>query len=557
MRTFLSVYTVICILVMLPQCQAIAAVIHVPGDVMSIQQAIDIAETGDSIIVSDGTYTGAQNRNITFRGKSLSLTSVNGPEMTIIDCDYQGRGFIFENRECRRAQLTGFTVINGSALHDTGNRMGGGIYCIGSSPEISHCIISQGSAYEGAGIYIEDGAPIIVSTLITLNTQAMVGGGVSIRGGSPWLIDTTISSNTVNSNGDSVFGGGLNISDSNARVTNCIITKNSAVDGSGSHAFGGGCQIRSTDYFTSVFTNCLIIENSAVQTTHGNGGYGGGVCVIDGDVLFNSCTFSENHAGTNGGPIYAEAASDVQLQNCVSWNNSPPGIHGASRVRYSDIESGYSGAGNIDADPLFTQGNLGNYYLSHTAAGQTVDSPCVDAGNRAANQVCYQVSDGKKCLNTLNTRTDDINDAGTVDMGYHYPSGSTNPTPTPVPTSQPFHCTTTGVSLWMESHTFRSGDPFTLMARLCNLQPVELQNYQLIVVLLCYDELFFFPQWTSEFSGYSMDITSGLTEFEVIHFTVPDDISNISGTMFLSFLMNADFSEQLGNASLWNFSFVE
>ena len=67
--------------------------------------------------------------------------------------------------------------------------------------------------------------------------------------------------------------------------------------------------------------------------------------------------------------------------------------------------------GNIDADPLFVSGPLGDYYLSQVAAGQGVDSPCVDVGSGRAV---------KQGLDTLTTRTDQIPDAGIVDMGYHY-----------------------------------------------------------------------------------------------------------------------------------------
>ena len=43
-------------------------------------------------------------------------------------------------------------------------------------------------------------------------------------------------------------------------------------------------------------------------------------------------------------------------------------------VTYSDIQGGYAGEGNIDADPLFVAPDDGDYHLS---AG----SPCIDAGS--------------------------------------------------------------------------------------------------------------------------------------------------------------------------------
>jgi hypothetical protein len=71
--------------------------------------------------------------------------------------------------------------------------------------------------------------------------------------------------------------------------------------------------------------------------------------------------------------------------------------------------------GNIEADPRFEIGPQGDYYLSQVAAGQALDSPCVDAGSDLAANLGMDV---------FATRTDEVSDAGTVDMGYHYPAGT-------------------------------------------------------------------------------------------------------------------------------------
>jgi len=57
-----------------------------PADFNNIQAAIDDSNDGDTIIVADGTYTGGGNREISFRGKAITVRSENGPENCIIDC---------------------------------------------------------------------------------------------------------------------------------------------------------------------------------------------------------------------------------------------------------------------------------------------------------------------------------------------------------------------------------------------------------------------------------------------------------------------------------------
>ena len=71
-------------------------------------------------------------------------------------------------------------------------------------------------------------------------------------------------------------------------------------------------------------------------------------------------------------------------------------------------------SGNIDADPLFLAGPLGGYYLSQIAAGQWLESPCVDAGDSEIGHLPDMIWIGT-------TRTDVVEDAGIIDMGFHYP----------------------------------------------------------------------------------------------------------------------------------------
>ena len=111
-----------------------SAVIHVPDDFPTIQDAIDASQNGDIVIVRPGTYM----ETIDFIGKSITVKSEKGPMITIIDGNRAGSVVTFAGGEDPAAVLSGFTITKGFADYNTPAPLGGGgIRCIGSSPSIT------------------------------------------------------------------------------------------------------------------------------------------------------------------------------------------------------------------------------------------------------------------------------------------------------------------------------------------------------------------------------------------------------------------------------------
>jgi len=128
------------------------------------------------------------------------------------------------------------------------------------------------------------------------------------------------------------------------------------------------------------------------------------------------CTFTANSATDSGGGLRNHYNSSPTVKDSIFWGNTGGEITDSDSsspvVTYSDVQGGYTGTGNKNADPLFVTGPLGDYYLSQTGAGQASNSPCKNAGSDSAANLG---------MNTRTTRTDSVADANKVDMGYHYP----------------------------------------------------------------------------------------------------------------------------------------
>lgn len=148
---------------------------------VTIQDAVDAAVAGDTILVTNGVYeTGGRvvpsisTTNRVAVDKPVTLASVNGAEVTVIRGQKStGGGTGIDAVRCayltNGAVLIGFTLTNGA----TGTSdAGGGIYCQSSSATVSNCLLMGNAAYDGGGSYSGT-----LNNCIVANNSAFRAGG--------------------------------------------------------------------------------------------------------------------------------------------------------------------------------------------------------------------------------------------------------------------------------------------------------------------------------------------------------------------------------------------
>ncbi len=170
----------------------------------SIQTAIDNAVDTDEIVVTGGTYI----ENIEFLGKAITGTTLDGPDVTILDGGSPGPGdrpytVTFQQGEGSDSRLEGFAVTNAFSVGSYG-----GIGCLESSPIISNCVIRDNIAEVGGGIGVTNGSPVIHGCLI-IDNRAFGGVGVFVSGSSSdaLIVNCTIAHNTTLDGGSNSAGG--------------------------------------------------------------------------------------------------------------------------------------------------------------------------------------------------------------------------------------------------------------------------------------------------------------------------------------------------------------
>ena len=151
----------------------LAATLNVPGDRPSIQTAINVASNGDIILLQDGIYTGTGNCNIDFKGKSVTVKSMRGPDNCLIDCQQTGKWFILCLGET--IVVEGLTICNAN-LSDYDD--GGAVNVIGSTLIVSDCNFTNNRANNGGAVCFYNSASSFTNCIFSSNEATNSGGAI-------------------------------------------------------------------------------------------------------------------------------------------------------------------------------------------------------------------------------------------------------------------------------------------------------------------------------------------------------------------------------------------
>ncbi|HPC11877.1 MAG TPA: FlgD immunoglobulin-like domain containing protein, partial [candidate division Zixibacteria bacterium] len=348
-----------------------AATFRVPADYHTIQGAIDAADGEDTVLVSDGVWTGPGNYDLVVPGTTIVIASVHGPAVTIIDCagadflDHRafdlGGGGLGAGRDNTFA-LRGFTIRNGVAA-------GGGGALVGDRwrLDIEYCIFESNRAVDGGAVSCDSCRVDIRTSRFRYNLAERGGGALYGVGGG------VISGCRFDLNRAETGGALADFRD--LTFLDCVFQQNEA-------RYGAALRPLPAD----------SVSFAASGTTFSRNRGDAAVFIAYGAADLSHCTFAENDGGlalTAAAPILTDCILADNAGKPVVCFDPMPGRTSDPFLSYCCVsDSGLDLPGcavsfftmpnNLIADPMFCYLTPDDYRLE---AG----SPCVGAASDGGN----------------------------------------------------------------------------------------------------------------------------------------------------------------------------
>ena len=280
-----------------------ADILMVPSQYPTIQEGLNAALAGDTVLVAHGTYY----ENLVWPGTdSIHLISEAGADQTVI---YGGGAQVIRITTSvgMNTEIRGFTIRNG---------LGPGIYCvncINSSITITENTITYNY---GSGIHCDNSSLIITDNIISYNTTELdYGGGISCVSANPLIYNNQITNNQAFS------GGAISLFFASPIIKGNTISENTTIYDQ------SGCII--CNYYSSP----IIIGNTISHNYFPDGGAAIRSNDVSGSAIiqFNDILNNSSSARSIGG-VFCEYTSN----RIINFNNIVDNVYGVWTYNIGD-----------------------------------------------------------------------------------------------------------------------------------------------------------------------------------------------------------------------------
>lgn len=264
---------------------------------------------------------------------------------------------------------------------------GGALWLSGVTATLEGCTFTSNSLNA-----VFASSSIVTATSCTfIGNSGVSGAGYAANGGgASTLVDCLFQDNnagnsTIQTAGSFIVfsnsGGACYFAGVTSHITRCSFRGNRSGSGgigpNDSVSVSGGI-VSNGPSTTMTIENCSFWGNGPGGVSFTNGYFGNGTVIrSDGHVIVRHSTLYGNLTVSNSSQSFEVISANLlTLKNSIIYASGPAidETYNAAAVSYSDIEGGYPGTGNIDADPQLVNPAVGDLRLAY-------GSPCIDQGS--------------------------------------------------------------------------------------------------------------------------------------------------------------------------------
>lgn len=329
-----------------------------------LEDALDAAVDGSTLLLCPGTYTGAFEAEVPVR-----IDSLDGRAATFLQGDGDSVLALPGGSE-----VAGVTIRGGDAAEGGGIRMtssgtlllehslielnhavtGGGLSVAADShATLVDTVIGENTAIGGGGAVVAPGGTLelTVDSLVAGNEAEAWGGGVWLDGGS--LLGGTVSGNVIYSYAyphyyydgkpipDGVVYGGAGVAASGeSTVTGVEILASTGIYGAGLSVSGGTTTLSDTHVHhnvayqlgggAAVWAGTLVLVDGSRISDNEGGEAGGGIVVVEGAIVGGE--IADNVGGERGGGVLAFTSSLTDVTLSGNRADSGAGLYAVGPV---------------------------------------------------------------------------------------------------------------------------------------------------------------------------------------------------------------------------------
>jgi len=274
-------------------------------DFPTIQAAVDFAQNGDTINISNGTYLEditIKDKSLHLKGEDMNQTIINGTgpvSVIMLECMDDSTAVIISN-----LSVTGVTTAPRWAI----------VRSVGINNNQCNLTVKNTTIYNNTDIngppsdYVNAGGGLVTSGHTVMKNSSVIDnysitgpGGIWITEGGSLVLKNSVIARNVNGCGPHTDGGGIYNDGGDLIIIDSEIRDN----GIGFYCDGSGISNRGS----------LVIKDSLIS---GNRGYTGGI-VNDGDAEISNCIIEEHIGFTAVGIMNV---GNLTIRSSTVTNNS-------------------------------------------------------------------------------------------------------------------------------------------------------------------------------------------------------------------------------------------